>query len=132
MLSFLVRLRDDNRDNENALKAINEIENELNEKKYGLVWEEHSERVDEMMVENVPILLEDKSREIPTVNDDNYNFLIEGDNLHSLKLLEKTHREKLTLYTLIRHIIPGKIVLNMMIKKSILKTDTVTVSGFLL
>ena len=95
MLSFLVRLRDDNRDNENALKAINEIENELNEKKYGLVWEEHSERVDEMMVENVPILLEDKSREIPTVNDDNYNFLIEGDNLHSLKLLEKTHREKI-------------------------------------
>lgn len=95
MLSFLVRLRDDNRNNENALKAINEIENELNEKKYGLVWEEHSERVDEMMVENVPILLEDKSREIPTVNDDNYNFLIEGDNLHSLKLLEKTHREKI-------------------------------------
>lgn len=93
MLDFLAKLRDSKKDDEGALVAINEIENEINEKKYGLVWEKHSEEVDEMMVDNVPILLEDKSREIAMTGDDKYNFLIEGDNLHSLKLLEKTHRE---------------------------------------
>lgn len=95
MLDFLAKLRDSKKDDEGALVAINEIENEINEKKYGLVWEEHSEEVDEMMVDNVPILIENKSREITTAGDDSYNFLIEGDNLHSLKLLEKTHRERI-------------------------------------
>lgn len=95
MLDFLAKLRDSKKDDEDALVAINEIENEINEKKYGLVWEEHSEEVDEMMVDNVPILLEDKSREIAKAGNDSYNFLIEGDNLHSLKLLNKTHHEKI-------------------------------------
>lgn len=95
MFDFLNNLKVENRHDEKILQSIAEIENELNEKKYGLVWEEHSEQVDEMMVDNVPILLEDKSREIATTSDDSYNFLIEGDNLHSLKLLEKTHHEKI-------------------------------------
>lgn len=95
MLDFLAKLRDSKKDDEDALVAINEIENEINEKKYGLVWEEHSEEVDEMMVDNVPILIEDKSREITKAGNDSYNFLIEGDNLHSLKLLNKTHHEKI-------------------------------------
>ena len=93
ILDFLAKLRDSKKDDEDALVAINEIENEINEKKYGLVWEKHSEEVDEMMIDNVPILLDDKSREIAMAGNDKYNFLIEGDNLHSLKLLEKTHRE---------------------------------------
>ena len=95
MFEFLNNLKVENRHDEKILQSIAEIENELSEKKYGLVWEEHSEQVDEMMVDNVPILLEDKSREIATSSDDSYNFLIEGDNLHSLKLLEKTHHEKI-------------------------------------
>ncbi|NCA96355.1 MAG: site-specific DNA-methyltransferase, partial [Methanomicrobia archaeon] len=94
MFDFLNNLKVENRHDEKILQSIAEIENELNEKKYGLVWEEHSEQVDEMMVDNVPIFLEDKSREIATAGDDSYNFLIEGDNLHSLNLLEKTHHEK--------------------------------------
>ena len=78
-----------------SLNTINEIQKEIQNKKYGLVWEEHSEKVDEMLVDNIPVFTEDKSKEI--VSDPNlpYNFLIEGDNLHALKLLEKTHKGKI-------------------------------------
>ena len=38
MLAFLNTLKEQHKDNDNALIAINEIENALNEKKYGLVW----------------------------------------------------------------------------------------------
>lgn len=48
MLKYLEKLKEINNDDEN-IRAITEIENALNEKKYGLVWEEHSERVDEML-----------------------------------------------------------------------------------
>ena len=35
-----------------SIRAFNEIENHLRDKKYGLIWEEHSEAVDEMLEEN--------------------------------------------------------------------------------
>ena len=38
MLEFLDKIRIEHQDDE-TLKAINEIENALTEKKYGLVWE---------------------------------------------------------------------------------------------
>lgn len=94
MLAFLERMREQHKDDDEVLVAINEVENEINEKKYGLVWEEHSEEVEERMVDEVPIFVEDKDKEI-TMTDNGYNFLLEGDNLHSLHLLEKTHREKI-------------------------------------
>ena len=94
MLDYLEKLKEINNDDEN-IRAITEIENALNEKKYGLVWEEHSEKVDEELVHNIPIFVEDENRKI-TVNEDKpYNFLLEGDNLYSLKLLEKTHKGKI-------------------------------------
>ena len=46
MLSFLETLRKNNQDDISSLRAINEIEVALNEKKYGLVWENHVENVD--------------------------------------------------------------------------------------
>jgi site-specific DNA-methyltransferase (adenine-specific) len=58
------------------------------------VWEEHSENVDEMLEHNIPIFIENKERKI-VVNEEEYNFLLEGDKLHSLKLLEKTHKGKI-------------------------------------
>ena len=94
MLDFLQKVREKNKDDDDALVAIGEIENEITEKKYGLVWEEHSEEVEERMVEEVPVFVEDKDKEI-TLTEDGYNFLLEGDNLHSLHLLEKTHKEKI-------------------------------------
>ncbi|MFM1563964.1 site-specific DNA-methyltransferase [Helcococcus ovis] len=94
MLEFLEKLKETNNDDEN-IRAITEIENALNEKKYGLVWEEHSEKVDEMLEHNIPIFIEDETRKITANEDEAYNFLLEGDNLHSLRLLEKTHKGKI-------------------------------------
>ena len=94
MLDYLEKLKELNNDDEN-IRAITEIENALNEKKYGLVWEEHSEKVDEELVHNIPIFVEDENRKIVVDEEKGYNFLLEGDNLHSLKLLEKTHKGKI-------------------------------------
>lgn len=94
MLEFLNDLRESNKDDEKVLKAINEIESELNNKKYGLVWEEHEEEADRMLKSNIPVFSEVHNKEIKEVEDDGFNFLLEGDNLHSLKLLEKTHKGK--------------------------------------
>lgn len=94
MLEYLEKLKEINNDDEN-IRAITEIESALNEKKYGLVWEEHSEKVDEMLEHNIPIFVEDEERKITANENEAYNFLLEGDNLHSLKLLEKTHKGKI-------------------------------------
>lgn len=93
MIEFLETLKEQHSDDE-SLIAINQIEKELVSKRYGLVWEEHEEAVDVMMSENVPVFTEVKEREISMAEGEGYNFLLEGDNLHSLHLLEKTHRGK--------------------------------------
>ncbi|MCR5456625.1 MAG: site-specific DNA-methyltransferase [Clostridiales bacterium] len=77
-----------------SIAALNEIENALREKKYGLVWEEHSEAVDDMLKENIPVLVADEERRLCKDEDLPWNFIIEGDNLQALYLLEKTHRGK--------------------------------------
>ena len=95
MLKFLETLKEQHSDDE-SLIAINQIENELTSKKYGLVWEEHEEEVDVKMQTHIPVFTEVEEKEI--VGDpesEQYNFLLEGDNLHSLKLLEKTHKGKI-------------------------------------
>lgn len=96
MLNFLETIKKEKKDDE-WLIAINEIENELNSKKYGLVWEKHEEAVDLKMKTHVPVFYEVKERELKDSSDERYNFILEGDNLHSLKLLEKTHKEKIDL-----------------------------------
>lgn len=64
----------------------------VDSKRYGLVWEEHTEWVDEEMKTKIPVFIEDETKKIVKNKDwENYNFLLEGDNLHSLHLLEKTH-----------------------------------------
>lgn len=68
----------------------------LNSKKYGLVWEEHAELVEEEMKTKIPVFVEDESKKIHDNPDsEDFNFLLEGDNLHSLHLLEKTHAGKI-------------------------------------
>ena len=95
MLAFLNGLKEKNKDDDKTLAAINEIENALNEKKYGLVWEKHEEAVDVKMKTHIPVFTEDKDKEISAAPGERYNFLLEGDNLHSLKLLEKTHKGRI-------------------------------------
>lgn len=94
MIEFLETLKEQHSDDE-SLIAINQIEKELVSKRYGLVWEEHEEAVDVMMRDNIPVFTEVKEREICMAPGEDYNFLLEGDNLHSLYLLEKTHRAKI-------------------------------------
>ena len=95
MLEFLARLREEHKDDDSTLTAIGEIENELNSKKYGLVWESHEEAVDVKMQTHIPVFTEDTEKELTAVTDGDYNFLLEGDNLHSLYLLEKTHKGRI-------------------------------------
>lgn len=84
-----------NINDEETLKNLSLIEYELTKKKYGLVWEEHEEKVDEELKTQIPTFEEVKEKEIESNKDDKFNFLLEGDNLHSLYLLEKTHKGKI-------------------------------------
>lgn len=79
----------------NLLSYLSDLEKDVNGKKYGLVFEEHREEIDEVLDTHTSVLTEDKSLFID--NGGNMNFLIEGDNLASLKLLEKTHKGKIDL-----------------------------------
>ncbi len=95
MMQFLSKLKEEHKNDDSMLIALGEIEAELNAKKYGLVWEEHEEAVDVMMKDNIPVFTECIDKEIHASDSDSYNFLLEGDNLHSLHLLEKTHKGRL-------------------------------------
>ncbi len=79
----------------NLLQYLDELVKDVKGKKYGLVFEEHKEAIDEILENNVPVLKEDESLFID--NGGQMNFLIEGDNLASLQLLEKTHKGKIDL-----------------------------------
>lgn len=81
MLEYLEKLKAINDDDEH-IRAITEIENALNEKKYGLVWEEHSEKVDEMLKHNIPVFVENVERKIEVNENEAYNFLLEGSFIH--------------------------------------------------
>ena len=93
MISFLETLKRQHSDDE-SLIAINQIQSELCSKKYGLVWEKHEESVDVMLRDNIPVFTEDYQKELIYSDIRSCNFLLEGDNLHSLYLLEKTHKGK--------------------------------------
>ena len=61
-------------------------------KKYGLVWEEKLEEVEERLREEIPVLTEVKERAIISDCADAPNhILIEGDNLEALTTLSYTH-----------------------------------------
>lgn len=69
-------------------------------KKYGLVWEEKIEEVEEQLRAKLPILKEVKERAIiyDTETEKHPNhILIEGDNLHALTALNFTHFGKVKL-----------------------------------
>lgn len=94
MLEYLNHLKEIHTDDESRI-ALGKIETALTEKKYGLVWEEHEEEVDKQLVHNIPVFREIEDKKIVADENADFNFLLEGDNLHSLKLLEKTHKGKI-------------------------------------
>ena len=79
----------------NLLSYLSDLEKDVNGKKYGLVFEEHREEIDDVLDTHTPVLTEEPDLFINRGGQ--MNFLIEGDNLASLKLLEKTHRGKIDL-----------------------------------
>lgn len=79
----------------NLLAYLSDLEKDVGAKKYGLVFEEHREEIDEVLATHTPVLTEDGNLFID--NGGQMNFLIEGDNLASLQLLEKTHKGKIDL-----------------------------------
>ncbi len=74
-----------------------EIKNLKNRKKYGLVWENKPEDVVLQCQENIPILKEVKTRKLVSDNSLPTNILVEGDNYHSLSVLNYTHKGKIDL-----------------------------------
>lgn len=70
---------------------INHLIQFIKDQKYGLQFEKHREQVDIDLLTKIPVFTEDKGKKIASDALKPYNFLLEGDNLHSLKLLEKTH-----------------------------------------
>jgi len=81
---------------EELLKLVEKQEAELDAKKYGLVWDR--EREPEQVVldceNNLPILKRIEKKEIRT-NESDDNIFIEGDNYHSLTVLNYTHKGKI-------------------------------------
>ena len=81
---------------EELLKLLEKQEAELDAKKYGLVWDR--EREPEQVVldceKNLPILKRIARKEIRT-DESNDNIFIEGDNYHSLTVLNYTHKGKI-------------------------------------
>ena len=65
-------------------------------KKYGLVWEDKPEDVEERLREELPVLKEVKERAIISDEEESLNhILIEGDNLEALTSLCYTHEGKI-------------------------------------
>ena len=79
----------------NLLTYLSDLEQDVNGKKYGLVFEEHQEAIDTVLAEHTPVLTEET--ELLIDNGGEMNFLLEGDNLAALQLLGKTHRGKIDL-----------------------------------
>ncbi len=72
---------------------LNELITQINGQKYGLLFEEHRESIDEKLENHLPVLTEEK--DLFVGNNGEMNFLLEGDNLASLQLLKKTHKGKI-------------------------------------
>ena len=66
------------------------------QKKYGLMWEDKPEDVEERLRKELPVLIEDTNKAIISDNADAPNhILIEGDNLEALITLAYTHEGKI-------------------------------------
>lgn len=80
---------------EDLVKLVQKQNKELDLKSYGIVWdrEKEPEQVVLDCENNLPILKRIKEKEIKT-NESDDNIIIEGDNYHSLTVLNYTHKGK--------------------------------------
>ena len=67
----------------------------LEKKGYGLVWEDKPEKIADKCDKELPVLVEDKKREIKKDPSKPTHFIFEGDNYHTLYTLNFTHKKKI-------------------------------------
>ena len=75
-------------------ELIKEITKLRKRKKYGILWEDKTEKVAELCKIKLPYLEEDTKKEIQGNTEKPINTLIEGDNYHALSVLNYTHKGK--------------------------------------
>ena len=95
MVSTLTAMKEMHPD---QIEALNQVITFIKSQKYGLNFEKHIEQVDIDLQDHLPVFKPFKQIDAGDP-DDGYNFLLEGDNLHSLKLLEKTHKGRIDVCT---------------------------------
>ena len=71
----------------------------LEKQRYGLVWEDKPEEIADQCERELPVLTEDKTKELVKDHSKPTNFIFEGDNYHTLYTLNFTHKRKIdTIY----------------------------------
>lgn len=83
------------RENERLKAIIARMEQNIPQKKYGLVWEKEADA--ETVYNHSLFLREVTEKRIYTSDTTPVHWLIEGDNYHSLYVLLQTHRQKIDL-----------------------------------
>ena len=84
-------------DNYTQAQLLEEVKKLSKRKKYGLVWEEEKtkEKFEEDAKGKLPVLVEEKKKEIKTDADKPTHILIEGDNYHALSVMNYTHAKSI-------------------------------------
>ena len=79
---------------ENLKVEINKLKKQ---KRFGLVWEDKPEKFEKESENALPVLKEKggKFKDVISEKGEDFNILIEGDNYHSLSVLNYTHRGKI-------------------------------------
>jgi len=84
--------------NDDLIQLLKDRDSKLNKISkqipYGLVWEDKDETVVSDFRTKTPVIKINKSKDIEDKNQPT-NYLIEGENLHVLKILETTHLESI-------------------------------------
>lgn len=81
-------------DNYSKEQLIDKL-SKLEKKKYGLIWEDKPEAIADKCEKELPVLIEDKNREIISDSKKPTHFIFEGDNYHALYTLNFTHQKKI-------------------------------------
>lgn len=89
-LKKYILLREDSEAADAYLPTLNEAQNAIRARRYELVYEEHREAADDRLLSHLPVLTEEKA--LAVRREGTMNFLLEGDNLDALQILQKTHR----------------------------------------
>src|SRR3989338_7446302 len=76
-------------------KLLHEYKELLKRKKFGIVWEDRLEEVAEKCKTYLPVLREEKKKDVLQDSDSVTHVMIEGDNFHALSVLSYTHKRKI-------------------------------------